>query len=171
MKKLCIFALLLGLFLAAATYSSKAEQPPGHNFFFKSFDEFLEEWPYISTLSKDDIYSIGFQDPDDFYKAWPYFSSILYPDESQSQTSATQAPTVGHTDLQGTDISSEPTNPSTTSTETTNATGTETTNPTGTETTNSTNIYLWVGILCATVLVIVGVVLGTKKNAKANRHL
>jgi len=154
MKKLCIFALALGLFLAAATYSSKAEEPPYRSFRFDSFDEFLEKWPYLSTL--DCEFQISFKSYEDMAKAEPYLHYLSYGGSEPTIPTAT----TGNQNSQGTDISSEPTNPST------SPTNIEKTNSTNDEKSNLTNIYLWVGIACAAVLVIAGVMLGIKKKRK-----
>ena len=61
---------------------STADCPQGYSFRFDSFDEFLEAWPYLSTLSKDDIRSVSFNTVEDMAKATPYLYYIYYGDDS-----------------------------------------------------------------------------------------
>ena len=61
---------------------STADCPQGYSFRFDSFDEFSEAWPYLSTLSKDDIRSVSFNTVEDMAKATPYLYYIYYGDDS-----------------------------------------------------------------------------------------
>ena len=56
--------------------------PYGQSFSFDSFDEFLEAWPYLSTLPYDKIRSVYIKNIEDMAKAMPYLYYLRYGDNS-----------------------------------------------------------------------------------------
>ena len=61
---------------------STADCPYGQDFWFDSFDEFLEAWPYLSTLPYEKIHSVSFNTYEDMAKATPYLYYLRYGDNS-----------------------------------------------------------------------------------------